>query len=91
MITAKDAVKKSLEYLIEVLGDIDSPTNISLEGIRKSDNDGWVINVSYDKGGTAQPSSLDVLLGKTTRQYKEIRLDANGNGISLETARPASI
>lgn len=90
MITAKEAVKKSVEYLFEVVGEIEKPSNVALEGIRRTNNNEWEVKLSYERGGDDQPSSLEVLLGKSTRKYTEIHLDDKGNGISLETAKVVS-
>lgn len=88
MISTKDAVKKSLEYLNEVVGEIDKPKNIMLEGIRKTNNGEWIINISYERdNGDNQANSIDILLGRSSRLYKEIRLDAEGNGQSFETSK----
>ena len=89
MIVAKEAVQKAIEYLFDVVGEIDHPTNVMLEGLRKAENEEWIVDVSYERSGVNQPSSLDVLLGKNVRQYKEIRLDSDGNGISLGTVKPS--
>lgn len=92
MITTKEAVTKALEYMREVVGDLDKPKNIMLEGIRRTDKDEWVINVSYERDvDNGQTTNLDILLGRSSRLYKEIRLDAEGNGISFETTKSPTL
>ena len=46
MITAKEAVKKSIEYLFEVVGEIEKPSNVALEGIRRTNNNEWEVKLS---------------------------------------------
>ncbi len=86
MISAKDALQEALRYMNELLQETEQPTNMTLDKITSTSNNGWIVVISYNRNNI-DPNSLAALFNNNVRSAKEIEIDSTGKAISMETVK----
>lgn len=86
MINAKEALQVALKYINELLGETEQPTNMVLDKITSTSDDGWIVVISYTRGNI-DPNSITALFNNNIRCAKEIEINKNGKAVSMETVK----
>ena len=86
MIKAKDALQAALEYINDLLGDTEQPTNMALDKITSTSKNGWIVVISYTRSNL-DPNSIAALFNNNIRCAKEIEIDSAGKVISMEAVK----